>query len=358
MKKEFYKVVNYTAATIAYLIGSGLASGQEIVQFFSCYGLVKSCLAALIMLLIFCCVTVATIETGRKKRISEANNIYKVYCGKYLGTFFAWLTPFILFSIYAVMISGAGTLSAEYFSLPNRIGRLVMLVLSLGTVLSGFEKLVSVIAKIGHVIILIIIVLSVYSIARTADWSGASSAAIAGYGLKQASPFWFLSGINYAAFCALTLYPFLAELGGKMNSKKEVVTTGLFSSFVFFTIAMLINFSLLGNISALAGKEMPAVFIADLLFPHIGGICYSVILYSSIYTTAVPMLWTACNRIAADDKSLKFKLCTAALAITAYFIGGLPFSVLINFIYPYIGYAGIFVFLCLVITVFRRRKSE
>ena len=130
-----------------------------------------------------------------------------------------------------------------------------------------------------------------------------------------------------------------------MNSKKEAVTTGLFSSFVFFTIVMFINFSLLGNISALAGKEMPAVFIADLLFPHIGGICYSVILYSSIYTTAVPMLWTACNRIAADDKSLKFKLCAAALAITAYFIGGFPFSVLINFIYPYIGYAGIFVFM-------------
>lgn len=32
------------------------------------------------------------------------------------------------------------------------------------------------------------------------------------YGLKQASPFWFLSGINYAAFCALTLYPFIADL--------------------------------------------------------------------------------------------------------------------------------------------------
>ena len=62
-----------------------------------------------------------------------------------------------------------------------------------------------------------------------------------------------------------------------LEGKKEAVTTGLFSSVVFFTIAMLINFSLLGNISALAGKEMPAVFIADLLFPHIGGICYSVI---------------------------------------------------------------------------------
>ena len=212
MKKGIFKVVNYTAATIAYLIGSGLASGQEIVQFFSSYGLVKSCLAALILLSIFCCVTVVTIETGRKRHITEANNIYKAYCGNYLGTFFAWLTPLILFSIYAVMISGAGTLSVEYFSVPNRIGRLIMLVLSLGTVLAGFEKLVSVIAKIGHVIILIIIVFSVYSIAKTADWSAASSVVIAEYGLKQASPFWFLSGINYAAFCALTLYPFIADL--------------------------------------------------------------------------------------------------------------------------------------------------
>ncbi|QTQ11869.1 hypothetical protein HRI96_06445 [Treponema parvum] len=356
MKKETFKVFDYTAATIAYLIGSGLASGQEIVQFFSSYGLVKSCLAALIMLLIFCCVTVATIETGRKKRISEANNIYKVYCGKYLGTFFAWLTPLILFSIYAVMISGAGTLSAEYFSVPNRIGRLIMLILSLGTVLSGFEKLVSVIAKIGHVIILIIIVLSICSIVKITDWSGASSAAIAEYGFKRASPSWLLSGINYASFCALTLYPFLAELGNKMNSKKEAVATGLFSSFVFFTIAMLINFSLLGNISALAGKEMPAVFIANLLFPRIGGIGYSVILYSSIYTTAVPMLWTTCNRIAVDDKSLQFKFCAVVLAVSAYFIGGLPFSVLINFIYPYIGYVGIFVFACLIITMLKQRE--
>lgn len=353
MKKNTFRIFDYTGAIIAYLIGSGLASGQEIIQFFSSFGLVKSALAGLIMLLLFCFFTSVTIETGRTKQISDANKIYEVYCGKYIGALFGWLTPLILFSIYIVMISGAGTLLSEYFFLPNRIGRLIMLVLSLGTVLSGFEKLVNVIAKIGHIIILIIVVLSIYSIVRTAEWAPAFSEHIGTYGLKQASRFWFLSGINYATFCALTLYPFLAELGGKMKSKKEAVWTGLLSSFVFFAIAMLINYSLLGNISHLFNKEMPLVFIADSVFPK-AGLLYSIILYSGIYTTAVPMLWTACNKIAPDDSSVKFKVSASVLALSAYFIGRLPFSVLINFIYPYIGYIGLFVFICLSISVIKR----
>ena len=51
-KVSISNVVKFAGAFIAFLIGSGFATGQEILQYFTAYGL-KGLLTALVMVLLF-----------------------------------------------------------------------------------------------------------------------------------------------------------------------------------------------------------------------------------------------------------------------------------------------------------------
>ena len=59
------------------------------------------------------------------------------------------------------MLSGASSLLNEYYGLPQWAGRTLMLLLSLGTVLLGLEKLTDIIGRIGPVIIFMALLVSV-----------------------------------------------------------------------------------------------------------------------------------------------------------------------------------------------------
>ena len=62
-KVSISNVVKFAGAFIAFLIGSGFATGQEILQYFTAYGL-KGLLTALVMVLLFIYVGASFIIAG------------------------------------------------------------------------------------------------------------------------------------------------------------------------------------------------------------------------------------------------------------------------------------------------------
>ena len=52
---------------------------------------------------------------------------------------------------------------------------------------------------------------------------------------------------------------------------------------------------------------MPTVFLADKIWTGAGG-AYAVIMFLGIYTTAVPMLWSVCNKLTPGEEGLSFKI--------------------------------------------------
>ncbi|MFQ7119072.1 MAG: hypothetical protein ACLRPW_02935, partial [Intestinibacter sp.] len=92
--------------------------------------------------------------------------------------------------------------------------------------------------------------------------------------------------------------------------------------------------------------EIPALYLADKISPIIG-ILFSVVLLLGIYTTAVPLLWSVTNRFVEDDHP-KFKIITIVVSILACIGGLLPFDKLVGTLYPYTGYMGILILLCML----------
>ena len=85
-----------SGAIIAFLIGSGFASGQEIFQFFTVYGY-KGIMGSIIATVIFCLVSGILVNYGYshlKNQDRKTNNPYTYYLGKYFGKFMQWYTPF------------------------------------------------------------------------------------------------------------------------------------------------------------------------------------------------------------------------------------------------------------------------
>ena len=68
-----------------------------------------------------------------------------------------------------------------------------------------------------------------------------------------------------------------------------------------------------------------------------------------IFNTIVPMLISVANQFAKPQESVtKHRAFIIAIAVIALIVGQLPFSVLVNTIYPFVGYFGV-LFMILVL---------
>ncbi len=168
-KKEvvsWKKVLTFTGAVIAFLIGSGFATGQEILQYFTSYGYWGIFGTGLLVLVLMIYVNVEFITVGQVKQFPKPSMIYEYYCGKYIGTFFDYFSILFIFMSFMVMVAGAGATVNQHYGLPTYVGGIALAVLAAATVFFGLGRLVDVIGKIGPVIVIVAIALGISAIVR------------------------------------------------------------------------------------------------------------------------------------------------------------------------------------------------
>ncbi len=68
-------------------------------------------------------------------------------------------------------------------------------------------------------------------------------------------------------------------------------------------------------------------------------------------------MFTACNKVSEDEKSIKFKVAAIVTAIVGFFGGQLSFSTMVGIIYPISGYVGLIIFAGMIYTKYIKRRS-
>ena len=154
-KVSMKQVIAIGGAFMGFVIGSSFASGQECMQYFTGFGVWKSVGAGLIALLLYVWFVSTIVEDGRYLRLNNSGKMFNFYLGKYLGFALEWFTPIMLFFVYSMMISAAGSTFSEYYGVNGNIGRAIMIIASLATVLLGLNKLVQIIGYISPVLLLL-----------------------------------------------------------------------------------------------------------------------------------------------------------------------------------------------------------
>lgn len=346
-KVDFKQVITFSGAFIAFLIGSGFATGQEIMQYFVAYGY-KGVAGAIVVFLLFMYAGISFIITGYERKFPKPNDIYTYYCGKTIGKFFDYFSVLFIYLSFIVMIGGAGATLKQQYELPVSVGGIGLATLTVITVIWGLNKIVDVIGKMGPIICVMAILLGISAIIMNPVGLGKASQIIPNLNLLKASSNWIYAAGSYVGFCMLWLAAFMSSMGGKAVNKKTASFGAIFGALGFSVAVIVLALGLMANVEQVAGSLVPSLILAGNIHPSLA-VIFSLTIAGGIYTTAVPLLWTVSSKI-TDEKSSKFKYVTIILAVIGVFVAlNIPFDRLINIVYVINGYVGILLLILMII---------
>lgn len=314
-------LITFAGALLAYLIGSGTASGQESVQYFSSWGSVGGTITVAVVnfVVMFCCFMAYTYA-GRHGTTDLAS-VCEFYCGKVVGkifTAFAWIFNACCFFF---MISGFGNTLFQQWGLPLWIGYAIAIVLAVGTAVLGLQGIVNIIGKIGPVVVTFLFILGVIS-AFTYFPSISNGVELIRSGevsVLQAGANPVLAGLSFGGCSILLVAAYMSSIGKELSGYKKKYTT---------VICIL-------------------------------GAVFAVIILLSIYSTFCPMLWTCVSTFIKDEKSVKYKLACVLAGIGVFIVDMfIPYATLVNIIMTYCGYTGGIVFLVLTVRWLMVRNQD
>ena len=334
-------VIKFAGAYVACAIGSGFATGQEILQFFSGHGL-ASIVGTLVTTALFSWCGGMFMKHGYEKQLQEPSEIMGFYFGPKLAKFFEILFQIFLYGVYVVMIAGAGATMAEYFGVPPMVGCAVMALAAFVTVIWGLTKVTDILGSLGTVLIIFALGIGLCSFLSNTEGLSIAASVLPTLEITKIQGGWLWSSILYPGFNAVVVIILSCSMGRFANSSKEAFRGGLFGGILFGAAILAMNLGLLANIEAVFDKSVPTLVLADVISPIVG-IVFSVIICCGIYTTTVPMLWGVARHF-AQDGTKKFVLIALGLTALGLLLGMTSFKTLVNIIYPFSGYAGVILF--------------
>lgn len=356
-------VIKFAGAVIATLIGSGFASGQEAMQFFAAYGTlgIVGCVIAIVL---FAVMSGVLLDYGFKHKGADDFSAFRTFCGRYLGTFMEWFTILFCFLVGIIMVSGAGATLNQYFGVPQIVGSGLMALLVLVSALFGLRRIVDILGSIGPVTIVFLIALAAYALATHAGGLAEADAAVAAagdsvvYGVGSGASWFALGAFMYVAYNILAGVPFMSEMGTQADSRKEAIVGGALGGAALGVCALLLNLALLSMYGEVSAYEVPVLYLAQQVSPIVG-LLFAIVLLAEIYNTAVPMVWTVANQF-VDEKQdkRKYQFLIALLCAIIFMGGQLPFGMLVNLIYPFVGYFGALFIVVVVVQLIRWRIHE
>lgn len=352
---SFANVCKFAGAFVACAIGSGFATGQEIMQFFSAHG-AMGIPGTLVTTVIFAWIGSRFMKHGYEQQLTDPSGIVPYYFGSKLGNVMKYVMQIFLYGVYVIMIAGAGATLSEYFGLNPMVGRVGMALLAFFTVILGLTKITDVLGTLGTVIIVFAVGIGIYGFVSNAGNLAASLDIIPSLGMTKTQGGWLGSAILYPAFNAIVVVVLASSIGKGANSAKEASLSGMIGGALFGGAVILMNLGISANISELYAKAVPTIILAEKFSP-IFAVIFSVIVCCGIYTTTVPMLWGVV-RLFAEDGSKKCVAVAFGLTVLGLILGMTDFEVLVNIIYPFSGYIGVAFFAAVGYRDYAARKKR
>jgi len=323
---------------VAWVIGSGFATGQEVLQFFTSYGYASYAIVA-VNLLGFLVVGSVLLTTGYEKREEENFRQLEYYCGRKLGTFYSWMIPVTLVPSMSVLISGAGATLNEYYGLNHYVGAGLMAAAVLVSYFIGFNRMVKVLSFIGPSIIVFCLVVGGITVLRDYGNFGQVPLFEEALARKQSSPSWVISAVLYVSYNFLCGSVYYTQLGKTAGSLKEARHGAILGALALIAAITVINSAILLNGGDAAALAIPNLFLAKKISWMLGAV-FSVFLVLGIYSSCSAMMWIVCQKFSPGDPH-KDRWVAVGIAAGTFLMGLLSFGDLISVLYPFIGYCGL-----------------
>lgn len=119
------KIIGFCGACIAFYIGAGFATMQEVMQYEASYGR-QFWVVIAVAAAIYIYTNISFANNGNRVQLKRGGDIYQTYCGKWIGTFFDIFSALFCYMSFIVMCGGANSTCMEQWGMPNGAGAVIL----------------------------------------------------------------------------------------------------------------------------------------------------------------------------------------------------------------------------------------
>ncbi len=339
-------------AYIGVIVGAGLSSGQDLMQYFLSFGKIGLVGVAFLGILniIFGRIMVTM---GCYYRSDNHEDVFSEIAHPVMTKVLDIVLAVGSFAMGFVMISGAGSNLEQQFGIPSWIGSLICSSLVIFVSFLDFEKITNVLGLFTPVMIVMILMITAYTfIGKTYDFSELDAVAKT---MDHAMSNLWISVINYYALCAMTGVSMAFILGGSVVRIGVAEKGGTIGGLLIGIIVMIASLSLFANVDKVKDADMPMLAIVNHIHPILATI-YALTIFALIFNTAFSLYFSIARRYSGGD-SRKMRTLMISIVIVGFICSFGGFKQLIGILYPILGYMGIVLLTILLIGWLRERQN-
>lgn len=331
MRQGIKLAFQVAAVFIGTIVGAGLASGQEIRQFFTEYGY-KGFRGILLCGFIYIIIGYMISSISLKYNLKSYNEIINlVLRPKIFANFTDGVTSLFLISGAAIILAGSGALIHQYFGVSKWVGIVIMVLISTIVLLRDTKGLIEVNSFI--VPSLIIVLLTIFTMYVFFNKEIVSLTYVKN--IPNYKDNWFLSCLLYSGFNILGCSGVIVPLSQEMKNKRSMFW-GIFMGAVVLTVlTAIINLMLLSNIPYIFKYEIPLLYIAN-RFGSLTQMLLLGIIWLEMFSTVVSDVYSV-GKALTQIFDISYKTSVVLVILIAIPISQIGFVNLISVIYPAFG---------------------
>ncbi|WP_455539261.1 YkvI family membrane protein [Terrisporobacter sp.] len=344
--------IKIALAYVGVIVGAGLSSGQDILQYFLSFG--KIGMIGIVLLGIMNILFGRIIVTlGCYYQSDNHQDVLTQISSPLINKVIDFTLILSNFIIGFVMIAGAGANLKQQVGLPAWVGALVCSILIILISYLDFDKITGVLGIFTPVLILMIFGIAVLTFwGKSYDFNQLDATAKS---IKSSMPNIGFSVINYYALCAMTGVSMAFVLGGSVVRIGVAEKGGTIGGVIIGIIIGTVAATLFAKIDIIKDAEIPMLVLANNISP-IFAYFYTFTIFALIFNTAFSLDYALAKRLAGNSKK-RTKVFLIGIVIASYALSFLGFRELISIMYPILGYIGIILLIVLVVAWLKEKEN-
>ncbi|MCZ9296540.1 YkvI family membrane protein [Corynebacterium yonathiae] len=349
MKKVFLLALAYFSS----VVGAGFASGQELLQYFTAFG-IWGIVGASVGLILAPLTIMIAMQYGSYFQATSHGRVFSSIASKPVARFVDYAIIFTQFCHTFVMLSGGGANLHQQWGLQPWVGSALMAVLVLIVGSMNVGKVTSVLGAITpFVLILLLLAVGAAFIDPPSGLQQAHDFATAN--VDSPLPFWWVAALNYLGLALMASTAMSIVMGADTLNSKQAGRGGFFGGLLFSGMLVLLVIALLLSVEDVWDADLPTLAMLNEIHPWLGTAA-AVFIYLMIFSTAISNFYGMARRLSARRPHRYMPILVASVVI-AFILSFVPFGTLVGIVFPVLGYIGIIVIGLLIYTWLRRGRG-
>ncbi|MFJ8244181.1 GerAB/ArcD/ProY family transporter [Peribacillus asahii] len=338
MLSRWAGVFQIAAVYVGTIVGAGFATGKEIVEFFTQYGL-YGFLGILIAGYLFIFIGTKMMLISSRIHAASYEEFNEYLFGKKIASIINLLFLAMLVGVSAVMLSGAGAVFEEQLGMSKHIGVWLTIVLAIAVLIFGTRGLFAINSFVVPIMISFSVLLCVLTIGNGGFWESLLHIPETGITVKV-----LVSPFSYTAFNLALAQAVLVPIAYEVQDQETIKRGGMLGG-IFLTIILLSGHFALMTLPNIADYEIPSAIIMKSAGETLYWV-FILVIYGEIFTSVIGNIFGLERQISGFWKVPSICIILLLFMI-AFFISEVGYGRLIGYLYPLFGYISL-LFLVLV----------